>query len=82
MLGQQAQLHYSTKSKQEVTQTPKNRVRTGLKGHKNMLELSSKEGEMYAHLVGQQDMQARQEERGPPPPIFGHKINFPPLKFL
>lgn len=54
----------------------------GLKSHKNVLEQSHKEVETHAHLVGHQHMQARQEERGPPPPIWDLKTTFPPLKFL
>ena len=59
----------------------KNRVRVGSKSHKNMLELSFKKGETHAHLVGHLNIQTRNKERGPPPPILNLKTKFLPLKF-
>ena len=72
----------STRSMQGVTKTAKDRVMVGLKGHKKVLKQSLKKIELHALLMSHQHKHAREEKEGQPPPIWGLKTRFPPLKFL
>ena len=66
---------------QTLIKQAKNRVMAGLKSHKYEPKQSHKEVETHALLMGHQHMQTKEEDGGPPPPIWDLKTTFLPLKF-